>query len=240
MHALYLACLIGGALATALFTVLGGFGGAHGAHVGGHHVGTGVAHAAHLHLGHGHAPAGQAAHGQAGHVHGSHSTGSGVARAGWASTIAGCTLSWLSPLTVAAAALWFGGIGLLTESPLGGLALLPAILAAVLGAILIRTFMAQLFQASTPPLESGAEGALATVNATIRPDGAGEVIFSLEGLTRSSPARSLDGAIIPRGTSVAIVKKERGMAWVAPLDDGSVVGVLDDLQPVTETAESPR
>jgi hypothetical protein len=128
----------------------------------------------------------------------------------------------------------------LTESPLGGLALLPAILAAVLGAILIRTFMAQLFRSSTAPLESGAEGALATVNATIGLDGAGEVIFSLEGLTRSSPARSLDGSIIPRGTSVAIVKKERGMAWVAPLDDGFVVGALDDLQPVTETAESPR
>jgi hypothetical protein len=121
-------------------------------------------------------------------------------------------------LTVAAAALWFGGAGLITETKLGPLALVPAILAGVVGAYLIRMAMAMLVRSDTPPLALSAEGALATVNATIRPDAAGEVIFSLEGLTRSSPARSLDGTTIQRGASVAIIKRERGMAWVATLD----------------------
>jgi hypothetical protein len=124
----------------------------------------------------------------------------------------------VSPLTIAAAALWFGGIGLLTEGALGALSLVLAIIAAVLGAFLIRSLMGALIRASTPPLESGAEGALATVNATIRPGDTGEVIYSLEGLTRSAPARSLDGTTIPRGVSVAIVKRDHGIAWVAPID----------------------
>jgi hypothetical protein len=128
----------------------------------------------------------------------------------------GWTLSWLSPLTIAAAAVWFGGVGLISES--SPVALLFAIVAAIAGAALIRGLFNALVRASTPPLSLTAEGALATVNATIRPDAPGEVLYTLEGLHRSLPARSSDGATIPRGATVVITRREGGFAWVEPLD----------------------
>ena len=205
MHAIYLACLIGGAVATIVFAALGAFGGAHGGGhaVGGHHAVLGHGHAAaHVHSA-GHTQATPQAHtaAHAGHSSGAKPGGSVAGRASMASTVAGWTLSWISPLTIAAAALWFGGVGLIAQGFLGQVGLVLAILGAVLGAFLIRTMMAALIDASTPPLESTAEGALATVNATIRPDAAGEVIYELEGLTRSAPARSLDGKEIPQGSA---------------------------------------
>lgn len=247
MHAVFVACLFGGAMATALFAILGFAGGAAGhghvgshGHLGGH--GGGGAHAApgahaggHAHALHG-APHGNASHslsarggdgqrvsprGQAvetaGHtvvtrdapVH---------AGAGHVGAAAGWLFSWLSPLTVAAAALWFGGAGLLAESSLGRLALVIAILAALAGAGVVRGVMNALVRASTPPLQLTAEGAIATVNAAIRPDAPGEVIYTLEGLHRSLPARSEEHIAIPRGTSVVITRCEKGMAWVSPLD----------------------
>jgi len=209
MHTVFIACLVGGAVATALFAVLGVAGGAHG------HLGTGHVGAGHAHLG-GHVHAG------AGHGAGAHHAAGGTQHGVWAGTPARVSasfdwvLSWLSPLTVAAAALWFGGIGLIAGS--GVFALLVAILAAIAGAVLIRTMFNALVRASTPPLQLNAEGALATVNATIRPDAAGEVLYTLEGLHRSLPARSEDGRTIPRGTAVVITRREGGFAWVEPLD----------------------
>jgi hypothetical protein len=91
-------------------------------------------------------------------------------------------------------------------------------MAALVGAILIRALMAAFIRSGTPPLELTGEGAIATVNAAIRADAPGEVVYTLEGLHRSMPARSVNGAAIPRGTSVVIVRRERGIAWVEPLD----------------------
>ncbi len=213
MHAVYLVCLVGGAVATALLVLVSYAGGLHGGHgLGGRHTGG-----ARLH---GH-PVGHATtSGSHGHAHGvGRASAAGRARLSQASS---WTLSWLSPLTVAAALLWFGGAGLIAESSLAGFAVLPAAVAALVGAFLLRSMMRLLVEAATPPLEQGAEGALATVNATIRPDAAGEVIYSVEGLTRSSPARSLDGMTIKRGESVAIVKSSQGIAWVAPLSEPEI------------------
>ncbi len=204
MHAVYLACLIGGLVATVLFAALGALGGA------GHGAG-------HLHAGPGHL-----AHG--GHAHGTHQGPSGpdsAALSGWFSATLGFAASWLSPLTLAAAALWFGGAGLVAEGVLAGpmaLALIVAVAAAVLGAALVRSLMGALVRASTPPLRQGAAGAVGTINAPIRLDAAGEVLYTLEGLRRSAPARTLDGRPLPRGTQVVIVRREQGMAWVTPLD----------------------
>src|SRR5947209_6563799 len=216
MHTVYLACLVGGAVATALFALLGmAGGGAHG------HIGGGHAHVGHAHVGAGHAQAGTthagSAHGTAGHTHhaggqqGAHLSGAGrfASSVGWG-------LSWLSPLTIAAAALWFGGIGLIAGG--GLLSLILAIIAAVIGAVIIRSLLNAFVRASTPPLTLTAEGALATVNATIRPGAPGDPLYTLEGLHRSLPARSEDGLTIPRGTAVVITRREGGFAWVEPLD----------------------
>ncbi len=223
MHGVYLACLIGGAVATAIFVVIGGLGGGGHGHAGAHHVGSPT----HGHVGgpvHGHGTSQVPGHAVAhidthAHIHPSpgHAAHLG-ARGVRFSSVAGWTLSWISPLTIAAAALWFGGVGLLAERALGSFGIILAAIAAVTGAFLIRSAMAAFMRADTPPLMLTGEGALATVNATIRPGAPGEVIYTLEGLTRSAPARSLDGQVIARGTSVAIVKSEAGFAWVAPID----------------------
>ena len=244
MHAVYLACLVGGAVATVLFAALGAFGGAAGHGAGHLHADAGHA-GAHLHAASAHgqslstgtpgpahalpaagAHAHVAAHAQAGqagaHGHAAHAQSGGAAQpataSSWLAVASGWTLSWLSPLTLAAAALWFGGAGLVAESTLRGAALPLAVAAAIVGAALVRALMGAFVRASVAPLQQGAVGALGTVNAAIRPDAAGEVIYTLEGLRRGTAARSLDGGPIPRGTEVIIVRRERGMAWVTPLD----------------------
>ncbi|GAC1400877.1 MAG: hypothetical protein NVSMB65_18540 [Chloroflexota bacterium] len=142
--------------------------------------------------------------------------------AGWLGVAVGWTLSWLSPLTLAAAALWFGSAGLLVTSVLPAslevLAFAVALVAAVAGAALLRGLMIALVRSSTPPLHETADGALGTLNAAIGTDTVGEVAYTLEGLRRSAPARSVDGRPLPRGLDVVIVRRERGIAWVAPLD----------------------
>lgn len=200
MHAAYVACLFAGALATVLFVVLGvASAGSHG-HAG-HHSLPGAKG--------GHTPHGHAAHGHASHPG---ETGSRLAESvGWIA-------SWLSPLTVAAAALWFGAAGLLAEGALERGSLMVAAAAAVVGAAIVRSVFLAFVRASTPPLGASAVGAVGTVNATIRADAPGEVVVTLEGLHRSIPARSADGQFIPRGTAVAIVERKGGFALVTPLD----------------------
>ncbi|HKO23801.1 MAG TPA: hypothetical protein VJY65_03565, partial [Chloroflexota bacterium] len=170
-------------------------------------------------------------------AHGSHGQavkGSGLHGATWMPALPqqlavalGWTLSWLSPLTFAAGALWFGGVGLLAEGLLPAaastVAVLLAVVAAVLGAALVRAVMAAFVRASTPPLHGDAVGAVGTLSAPIRVDAPGEVIYTLEGLRCSAAARSVDGTPLPRGTTVVIVRREQGIAWVEPLDPLAVL-----------------
>jgi hypothetical protein len=97
--------------------------------------------------------------------------------------------------------------------------------------------MGAFIRASTAPLQLTSEGAIGTVNATIRPDAAGEVIYTLEGLHRSAPARSEDGKMIPRGTAVVIVRREGGFAWVMPLDP--LAELATDARAALESGETP-
>ena len=125
-------------------------------------------------------------------------------------------LSWLSPLTLGGFLLLFGGAGLLAGG--SALALPIAVVAGLLGAIAIRSLMSAFVRASTPPLALTAEGAIGTVNATIRAGQTGEVVYTLEGLTRSMPARSDEGGEIPRGAQVVITRTGGGFAYVELLD----------------------
>jgi len=226
VYGVFVACLVGGFAATLLFALLGGLGG-HGA--------------GHLHAGHGHAghlPSPGASHAQAAHAHGAdgHTAHNGAHDAGTghaapSARLAGAaswTLSWLSPLTLAAAVLWFGGVGLIAEGLLPSslliIAVVIAVVAALLGAAIVRAAMAAFVRSSSSPLRADATGALGALSAPIRSDAAGEVIYTLEGLRRSAAARSLDGAPLPRGAHVVIVRRERGVAWVTPLDPLAALG----------------
>ncbi len=241
MHAVYLACFFGGLVATVLFAAVGALGG-HGAghlhagpggHTGSGHLSSSAAGSGQLpsppHAGHGvasHASAGHTGHAAASRGVAHAAGGPASALPGWLATAFGWTLSWLSPLTLAAAALWFGGAGLLAENVLAGglVAVILAIAAALGGAALVRAAMSAFLRAGTAPLHADAVGALGTINAPIRADAAGEVIYTLEGLRRSAAARSIDGRALPRGTAVVIVRRERGIAWVEPLDPLAGVG----------------
>lgn len=242
MHGVIVACLIGGFAATLLFAILGG--------LGGHGVG-------HLHAGHGHAghlpsPGASHAHdshsttngahgGAHGGAHSAHDAGHASSASGRLAGAAGWTLSWFSPLTLAAAALWFGGVGLITEgllpAELAGAVIVVAVVAALLGAALVRAAMAAFVRSSSPPLQAHADGALGALSAPIRPDAAGEVIYTLEGLRRSAAARSTEGVPLPRGTQVVIVRRERGVAWVAPLDP---LATLDEVVAEPARREVPE
>jgi membrane protein implicated in regulation of membrane protease activity len=112
-------------------------------------------------------------------------------------------------------------VGLLLRGQ--ALALPLALVAAVVGAFLLRSLMDAFIRSSSAPLSLSGEGAIATVNATIHPNSAGEVGYTLEGLHRSAIARSEDGIEIPRGTQVVITRRDGGIAWVEPIDP------LDDL-----------
>lgn len=247
MQAVFLVCLVGGLVSTALLAVLGALTGAIGHGAGHLHAGPG---AGHLHLGNGHtahlpaaqhahalparggAPAPTPGHGGAAHA----SAQQGAAGGHPPATALGWTLSWLSPLTLAAAVLWFGGGGLLAGLAAPALAVPAAIVAAVLGAAAVRALMTAFLRAGAAPLSAGAEGALGELSAAIRADGPGEVIYTLEGLHRSAAARSVDGGPLPRGTSVVIVRRERGIAYVSPLDP---LETLADQTPALGAASTP-
>lgn len=175
-----------------------------------------------LHLAHGHAGG---AHHAAGHhaAAGHHSTGSAL------QGVLGFALSWLSPVTLAGGALIFGAVGLLLRGSI--LAVPLALATALVGAAIFRALLSALLRSSSPPLALSGEGAIATVNATIRPGVPGEVGYTLEGLHRSAIARSEAPVELPRGTQVVITRQAGGVAWVDPIDP------LDELSQSNETKE---
>lgn len=117
------------------------------------------------------------------------------------------------------------------EGPLGKAAVIVAILAALLGAWIVRSTTGLFVRASTAPLQLTGEGAVATVNAAIRADAPGEIIYTLEGLHRSVPARSIDGSAIPRGAAVIVERREGGFAWVRPLDGSAELDLAEGALP---------
>lgn len=200
---IYVVCLLVGFCLSVVMAVTGSIhapAGHHVAHGGGQHA----AHAGSHTVGHGGTHSGS-------HTHGTHAdAGNPIGHSlVWA-------LSWLSPLTAGGFLLLFGGAGLLGGG--SALALPVAIVAGLLGAIAVRSLMAAFVRASTPPLALTAEGAIGTVNATIRSGETGEVVYTLEGLTRSMPARSDESGEIPRGVQVVITRTGGGFAYVEPLE----------------------
>lgn len=216
MHALFLVCLVAGMCSTAIMAMLGGVAG---------HVGHGIGHlhASHpgpsLAAGHGHAAL--PGNGPAQHVPGPassvHAAASPPAQSP-ATAVLGWALSWLSPLVIASAALWFGAGGLIADLVAPGVSGPVAVVAALAGGAAVRKLIDTFVQSDTEPLSADATGAIGVLNAAIRVDTAGEVVYVLEGLHRSAAARSVDGSPLPRGTNVVIVRREKGVALVSPLD----------------------
>jgi len=62
--------------------------------------------------------------------------------------------------------------------------------------------------------ETAVEGVVGRVSAPIRQGGIGEVVYEQMGARRSVPARSEDGAPIPKQEEVFVVRYEKGIAYV--------------------------
>jgi hypothetical protein len=64
------------------------------------------------------------------------------------------------------------------------------------------------------------------VTSSIRENGTGEIVYTLDGKRRVDGARSQDGKSIPNGAEVSIVRYAGGIAYVVPLDwaDGNAFG----------------
>jgi hypothetical protein len=171
----------------------------------------GVGHAA-IHVPHVHVPG--LPHPHAGAGHGGAPTAHG-----------GGDLSVLNASTITAFVAWFGGGGYLLDT----LTSLPAA-AVVLGAlgtglagaaVVAVALVRFLLPAQTAPLRAEdfrLEGTLAVARTPLAGARTGEVTYSRGGTLRCETARSADGGEIPRGAEVVILRCERGVAYVAPLD----------------------
>jgi hypothetical protein len=164
----------------------------------------------HLHIGRihiGHAGHTHAAHG---HHHGSHG------------------LSSVNGFTITAFLCWFGAAGYLLYRFTGLIAVtvfLGAILSGLIGAALLWLVLFKLLLPRERILsaeDTEMPGVVARVSNTIRDNGGiGEIIFSQTGARRSLAARSEDGALIPRGTEVVVIRYDHGIAYVRDLHEAA-------------------
>jgi|HubBroStandDraft_3_1064219.scaffolds.fasta_scaffold481857_2 membrane protein implicated in regulation of membrane protease activity len=133
----------------------------------------------------------------------------------------------LSPFnfgTIAAFLAWFGGTGYILErysSIWIYLALFIAILSGIAGAGVIFWFLLKLAAQDRPldPADYEMTGVLGKVSSPIRSGGTGELIYSRQGSRCASPARSENGAAIPRDSEVVVTRFEKGIAYVRPWDE---------------------
>ena len=174
------------------FSVLSGFAGGGHLHLG--HFG----HIGHLHVGH--APVGHA------HAGGGHPV--------------------INGFTVAAFLCWFGGVGYLLHnysSWLTPLVLIAALAAGLAGASIFYGLLFKLLLPREQILsaeDTRMDGVLARVSDEIRDGGGtGEILFTQTGARRGAAARSENGMRIPRGTEVVVLRYERGIAYVSPLNE---------------------
>jgi len=133
----------------------------------------------------------------------------------------------LSPLnfgTIAAFLAWFGGTGYLLErysTVWVYLGLFLSLVAGLAGASVVFWFLMKLIGEDRPldPADYEMVGVLGKVASPIRAGGTGELIYSREGSRCASPARSEDGAAIPRDAEVIVTRFEKGIAYVRRWDE---------------------
>jgi membrane protein implicated in regulation of membrane protease activity len=134
----------------------------------------------------------------------------------------------VSPLnfaTLMAFLAWFGGTGYLLTSRFSWL-LVPAfaasVVAGLIGAACVFWIMARVLWSPEENMMSADYqmiGVLGRLTQPIRPDGVGELVYSLGGTRHSCGARSADGAAIAKGTEVIVTGYDRGIAYVRCWDD---------------------
>jgi hypothetical protein len=192
----YLICFLAG-LFLSVFTLLGGMG-----HFGG---------AGHVHVPH--VP----------HVHVPHAPHVAHMANGAAGTTAAqgpATIPWWNAFSIMIFLCWFGAAGyLLTRygSFVAGVVVVLAGICGVIGGAIIFLFLTRVLMPHEHELtsdETEIVGAVGRVSSAIRSSGTGEVVYEQLGAIRSVPARSEDGAAIPKEEEVFVVRYEKGIAYV--------------------------
>lgn len=218
----YLVCFLVGLFLSA-FSLLGGLG---------HFGGADHVHVPHApHLPHVHIP------------HGTHmANGNGGTTAG-----EGPSVPWWNAFSIMVFLCWFGAAGYLLTRYGSFVATVVVVLAAICGVIggaIIFLFLTRVLMPHEHELtsdETEIVGAVGRVSSAIRPSGTGEVVYEQLGAIRSVPARSEDGAAIPKEEEVYVVRYEKGIAYVrrwAELetsDQGSVTPASKQRSPGTPT-----
>ena len=127
--------------------------------------------------------------------------------------------------TIAAFLAWFGGAGYLATSYYRVwflTALGVATVAGLFGGSIVFWFVSKVLMRGEQNLDPAAFdmiGVLGTVTANVREGGTGEIIFSQNGIRRSAPIRSEDGAAIPAGVEVVVTRYTEGIAYVRRWDE---------------------
>ena len=137
---------------------------------------------------------------------------------------------------------WFGGVAYLFRTGLG----IPGLIAIVvglaggfLGAWLVYKLL-MLVRSQEQVMKSEdyrLPGVIARVTSSIREGGTGEVVYVQGGVRQVAAARAADGAAIPRGAEVVILKNERGIVYVELWDD--LISSHEDKQ-LADPVESQR
>jgi membrane protein implicated in regulation of membrane protease activity len=128
----------------------------------------------------------------------------------------------LSPITIATFITTFGGVGLILNnltalSPIWGLLLSAASGLGVSGLVfLFYSRVLTAVQGSSEMRLGEVVGRVGEVVTPIPEGKVGEVAFIARGTRARSPARSLDGSAIPRGTVVDIVEERGNVVVVRP------------------------
>jgi hypothetical protein len=197
MITFYLVCFLAGLMLSA-FTLLGGMG-----HFGGH---VHVPHAPHVHMPHA--------------IHMPHAAGTGNGAGNGSVAQGPATVPWWNAFSIMIFLCWFGAAGyLLTKygTFVAGVVLVLAIIAGVAGGAIIFLFLTRVLMPHEHELsadETEIVGAVGRISAPIRDGGTGEIVYEQLGARISAPARSDDGATIPKDEEVFVVRYDKGIAYV--------------------------
>jgi len=128
-------------------------------------------------------------------------------------------------MTLMAFLAWFGGTGYLLTRYYRFwflLALGIATLGGLVGAGTVFFFLVKVLmphERVLDPADYEMVGTVAKISSSIREGGTGEIIYSQEGVRRTSGARSEDGTAIPKGVEVVITRYDKGLAYVKRWED---------------------
>jgi hypothetical protein len=120
---------------------------------------------------------------------------------------------------------WFGGAGYIFTRTLGVGALLSVPMAVVSGfaggAIMFALLTRLLWPMMSKPMsraEYSLPGTPARVVSSIRAEGVGEIVYTKAGSRFTAGAKAADGQPVPKGAEVVIIRYERGLAYVQPVE----------------------